>query len=121
METWDLRRHDLDYAFLRRLVDQWRDVADNYYGDFCPLTPYRMENDVWMAWQFDRPEVGGGMVQVFRRPKSSIVAIDRHGLITPEIGFDRASSGKSCVYERPTQICPENESVQGLEGNTLSA
>ena len=80
--TWDLRRHDLDYAFLRRLVDQWRDVADNYYGDYYPLTPYRMENDVWMAWQFDRPEAGGGMVQVFRRPKSSIVAMNfkLHGL-----------------------------------------
>jgi alpha-galactosidase len=25
---------------------------------------------VWMAWQFDRPEAGEGMVQVFRREDS---------------------------------------------------
>jgi len=70
------RRRDLDYEFLRGLVAQWREVADNYYGDYYPLTPYRTENDVWMAWQFDRPESGGGMVQVFRRPKSSIAAMN---------------------------------------------
>ena len=55
---------------------------ENYYGDFYPLTPYRTENDVWMAWQFDRPESGEGMVQVFRRPQSPVTAMDLkvHGL-----------------------------------------
>jgi alpha-galactosidase len=79
---WDLRRKDLDYNLLRRFIAQWRQVADNYYGDFYPLTPYRTENDVWMAWQFDRPEAGEGMVQVFRRPDSPTVSANfkLHGL-----------------------------------------
>ena len=79
---WDLRRKDIDYSLLRRFVAQWRQVADNYYGDFYPLTPYRTENDVWMAWQFDRPEAGEGMVQVFRRPGSPMVSANfkLHGL-----------------------------------------
>jgi alpha-galactosidase len=68
---WDMRRADLDYAGLRRLVDQWREVAPNYFGDYYPLTSYSLENDVWMAWQFDRPELGQGMIQVFRRAESS--------------------------------------------------
>jgi alpha-galactosidase len=71
---WDLRRKDLDYNLLRRFIAQWRHVADNYYGDFYPLTPYRTENDVWMAWQFDRPQAGEGMVQIFRRPESPMVS-----------------------------------------------
>jgi alpha-galactosidase len=29
-----------------------------------------------MAWQFDRPESGEGMVQVFRRPESPVTAED---------------------------------------------
>ena len=73
---WDVRRKDLDYDLLRRMIAQWRQVADNYYGDFYPLTRYRTENDVWMAWQFDRPESGEGMVQVFRRPESPVTAAD---------------------------------------------
>ena len=66
----DLRVPDLDYAALRRLVGQWRQMVTNYYGDFYPLTGWTRDNTVWMAWQFDRPEIGEGMVQVFRRENS---------------------------------------------------
>jgi alpha-galactosidase len=37
------------------------------FGDYYPLTPYSLTNTVWMAWQFDRPERGDGVVQAFRR------------------------------------------------------
>jgi len=66
----DVRLKDLDYAALRRLIGQWRKIAPNYYGDFYPLTPWTRDDTVWMAWQFDRPEAGEGMVQVFRRHNS---------------------------------------------------
>ena len=35
--------------------------------DYYPLTPYSQHEDVWMAWQFNRPAAGQGMVQAFRR------------------------------------------------------
>jgi alpha-galactosidase len=66
----DVRLKNLDYPALRRLVGQWRQIAPNYYGDFYPLTPWTRDDTVWMAWQFDRPEAGEGMVQVFRRHNS---------------------------------------------------
>ena len=39
-------------------------------GDYYPLTPYSLANDAWIGWQFDRPEEGDGMIQVFRRGDS---------------------------------------------------
>jgi alpha-galactosidase len=66
----DVRLKDLDYEALRRLLGQWRKIARYYYGDFYPLTSWTRDDTVWMAWQFDEPEVGGGMVQVFRRQRS---------------------------------------------------
>jgi alpha-galactosidase len=39
------------------------------YGDFYPLTPYSLSNNVWMAWQFNRADTGEGCVQAFRRAK----------------------------------------------------
>lgn len=66
----DVRLKDLDYAAIRRLIDQWRQIAPNYYGDFYPLTPWTRDSTVWMAWQFDRPEAGEGMIQIFRRHNS---------------------------------------------------
>jgi len=66
----DSRVRDLDYAALRRFIDQWRQINANYYGDFYPLTPWTRDDTAWMAWQFDRPATGEGLIQVFRRHNS---------------------------------------------------
>jgi alpha-galactosidase len=73
---WDVRVKDADYDLMRRLVDQFRQVADCYRGDYYPLTSYSLENTTWMGWQFDRPDLGRGMVQVFRRGDSIYKAAD---------------------------------------------
>ncbi|MBZ5563370.1 MAG: GH36 C-terminal domain-containing protein, partial [Acidobacteriia bacterium] len=66
----DVRRPDLDYVLLRRRVAEWRTISKYYYGDYYPLTGYRTQDDVWMAWQYDCPEQGEGVVMAFRRPGS---------------------------------------------------
>ncbi|MBI5085673.1 MAG: alpha-galactosidase [Candidatus Solibacter usitatus] len=58
------------YDNLKRRIAEWRQVAWNYYGDYYPLTPYTLDAVSWMAWQFDTPAKGEGMVQAFRRPES---------------------------------------------------
>ncbi|MHB0959756.1 MAG: alpha-galactosidase [Pirellulaceae bacterium] len=73
---WDARREDLNYDELRRLTSQWQQLAPHYAGDFYPLTPYSLAPTDWLGWQFDRPEVGEGMVQVFRREASLYRAVD---------------------------------------------
>jgi alpha-galactosidase len=37
-------------------------------GDYYPLTPHSISEKEWLAWQFNRPEKGDGIVQAFRRP-----------------------------------------------------
>ena len=66
----DVRKPGADWALIRRVAEQWRQVAPCFLGDFYPLTPYHLNDDVWMAWQFDLPERGEGMVQAFRRDNS---------------------------------------------------
>lgn len=66
----DIRNKSLDFASLKRLSSQIPEIADNWLGDYYPLTPYSTEDNVWIAWQFDRPEAGQGMVQAFRRPNA---------------------------------------------------
>jgi alpha-galactosidase len=60
----------LDFAELRRLTEQCKKAAPYFLGDFWPLTPYTLDESVWMAWQFNRPELGVGAIQVFRRSQS---------------------------------------------------
>jgi alpha-galactosidase len=57
----------VDFTRLRRLVNEWRQISDTFFGDFYPLTPYSLAENIWMAWQFDRPDLGCGAVQAFRR------------------------------------------------------
>jgi len=66
----DTRRKDVDWDLFRRTVSQWREVIDCFLGDFYPLTSHNLSDDAWMAWQFDLPAEGRGLVQVFRHTSS---------------------------------------------------
>ena len=54
-------------AAQQRAYAECRQVAPRMLGDYYPLTPYTLANDHWIAWQFDRPDQGDGVVQAFRR------------------------------------------------------
>jgi len=58
----------------RKLIAQWRQVAEFYYGDFFPLTEYSDDQTTWMAWQWGSPDGRAGIVQAFRREKSPFVS-----------------------------------------------
>ena len=55
----------------RRLIDEFKRLRPFFYGDFYPLTPYSIGDDVWMAYQFHREDLGQGMLLAFRRPNAS--------------------------------------------------
>lgn len=76
------RQEGLDWKDYLRMVNEWRSVSEYLLGDFYPLMPYTLEDTVWMAWQFDCPERGEGMVQAFRRAASpdESLRVKLHGL-----------------------------------------
>ncbi|MEE2990742.1 MAG: hypothetical protein VX715_09010 [Planctomycetota bacterium] len=76
--SWDVRRRDFDYDFCRRMLKIRRMVTSFYYTDFYPLTSYRTENDVWMAWQFHDPQAQAGLFHAFRRPQSPASSLQFH-------------------------------------------
>ncbi len=59
-----------DYLTCIRMANEWRQIADDLLGDYYPLTPYTLADDTWMAWQYDLPEKGRGVVQAFRHSAS---------------------------------------------------
>ena len=79
---FDMRRKDLDFDLIRRVLGQWRRYAECYFGDYYPLTAYTLDPTTWMAWQFDVPEKGSGLVQAFRRGESpyEVARFKLHGL-----------------------------------------
>jgi alpha-galactosidase len=59
-----------DYQTCIRIANQWWQVAGDLPGDYYPLTAYDLAGDAWMAWQYDQPEKGQGVVQAFRHAES---------------------------------------------------
>jgi alpha-galactosidase len=67
------------------------------FGDYYPLTPYSLADNVWIGWQFDRPEADGGCVQVFRRQNAA------SGSITLQLqGLDPAESYDVRNFDSPS-------------------
>ncbi len=54
-------------AAQQRAYGECRRVAPLMLADYYPLTPYSRDLDRWIAWQFNRPEQGDGVLQAFRR------------------------------------------------------
>ena len=67
--TSDIRRDDYDFALGRELIALWRRAAPLLlHGDYYPLTPFSRSGEEWVAWQFDRPQLGEGLLQAIRLP-----------------------------------------------------
>ncbi len=65
---FDFSRLDqVNWELLRQRLTEWRGLADLYYGDYYPLSGWNNREDGRLAWQFNRPKEGDGIVQVFRR------------------------------------------------------
>jgi alpha-galactosidase len=63
----DSKDYDLDLC--RKLLNEYLSLRPFFYGDYYSLTPYGLDPKTWMAWQFNRPDLGAGILQAFRRPE----------------------------------------------------
>ncbi len=99
-----------DWALLRTMNEEFVRIQDDLlYSDFYPLTDYSLEDDVWMAFQFDRPAVGSGAVLVFRRrdAQAATMRFFLHGLDAGrqyrienfDLGGSELLSGKSLMQK----------------------
>jgi alpha-galactosidase len=106
---WDVRRTDIDYPELRKLVEQWRSIAPDFAGDYYPLTSFDGSHSSWMAWQFDNRASNEGFVQVFRRPESEessrtlklqgLEPSSSYGVHNADTGTTEMMTGKQLMQE----------------------
>lgn len=58
------------FAAVKKSLEKYGLIQKYFYGDFYPLTEYTQNDDAWMAYQFDLPAEGEGIVVVLKRPAS---------------------------------------------------
>lgn len=59
-----------DLTKLKENFKQYQSIHKYFYGDFYPLTEYTQNEDAWMAYQLNRPDLHEGVVVALKRPKS---------------------------------------------------
>ncbi len=72
---WDILSKSFPMAEARASIAEINANRKYWIGDYYPLTPCAMTDDVWMAWQLDRRDLDEGIVLAFRRkacPQSSL-------------------------------------------------
>ncbi len=67
----DARDKSLNYMLFKRMLAEFRKLQPYLLDDYYPLTPYSTENNVWIGWQLNSPEKGGGYALVFRREEAA--------------------------------------------------
>jgi len=75
--NWKLTNPDVSIPEMQKCVIDFKRLRPYYYGDYYPLTPPEnmTGDDVWLAYQMNRPEQEDGIVIAFRRkdnPSESI-------------------------------------------------
>jgi alpha-galactosidase len=70
MLDWDPFKPDFNVEKAQRIVEEFKEVRDLYWGDYYPLSSYSTQDNVWMAYQFAQPDHQRGIALAFRRGKS---------------------------------------------------
>lgn len=98
----------------KALAAEFRRVRGYFMGDFYPLTPYSTADDVWMAYQFHRPEKNAGIVLVFRRTKcaNSVLRLPLRA-VDADVRYELRFSDEH--LQRSTKALYGRELLHGIE------
>jgi len=100
---WIADAAGFDTARAKRLLDSYRAVRHLLVGAWYPLLPYSRQPDAWMAVQFHRPDLDGGMILAWRRPECLYPSVEvvLHGL------------NPTALYDLHSETSPEHKRLPG--------
>lgn len=75
---WDINSSNGSIPQMQKCIQDFKRLRPYYYGDYYPLTGTKnmLLDNVWLAYQLNRPIKGDGIIMAFRRkdsPEGSIV------------------------------------------------
>jgi alpha-galactosidase len=66
MVDWEPRK-PFPMELAKGLVEEFKQAREFFYGDYYPLSPYSTSDDAWIAYQFHKEDLRGGIALIFRR------------------------------------------------------
>ena len=67
--NWKITEPNVSFFDMQARIEEYRRVRDYFLEDYYPLTELEgtTRDDIWLAYQYDRPSDGTGIVVAFRR------------------------------------------------------
>jgi len=89
--NWDINSREHSQPELQKYISLFKQLRPYYYGDYYPLTftDQMTSDNVWLAYQQNRPENGDGIIMAFRRKNcaNESVTVKLRG-IDPKINYE---------------------------------
>ena len=98
--NWEVTgRNSESIPAMQKSIMEYKSLRPYYYGDYYPLTGTGglTQDDIWLAYQMNRPSVGDGIIVAFRRKDSTLESI-----IVNLRGVD--SNEKYLIFNEDTQV-----------------
>jgi alpha-galactosidase len=85
---WDYLNKDFPMEKAKAAIKEVEENQKYWYGDFYPLTPCSTKLDQFIAYQFHRPDLNGGIMLGFRRKEceASTLVVKPQGL-SPDVTY----------------------------------
>ena len=113
--NWKLTQQGESFTDMQRTLQEFQEVRPYFYEDFYPLsgTGDLTGDDIWLAYQLNRPSDWSGYIVAFRRAKceSNTYVVHLQGL---------DPSGYYRVYNKDNNEAKEYKGLQLAEGLTLT-
>lgn len=71
--NWDINSREHSQPELQKYFQEFKSLRPYYYADYYPLTTTEnmIKDNVWLAYQLNRPEESDGIIMAFRRINSN--------------------------------------------------
>jgi alpha-galactosidase len=96
--------------FLTTGINEYKETQPYFLADFYAMTPYSTGDDVWTAWQLNRPEKKDGLVILLRRGSSLYSSMD----------MELHHLDPNATYEVDVRHTYDKEPVKEMKGSDLA-
>ena len=89
--NWDINGREHSQPEMQKYFQEFKSLRPYYYGDYYPLTSTEnmTKENVWLAYQQNRPDIGDGIVLAFRRKNCEVesISVKLRG-IDPKVSYE---------------------------------
>lgn len=110
----DIFNEAVDFTTIKAFLAAREDLVPFLKGDFIPLLPYSRDSQNWLLWQYDRSDLGEGIIFAIAHEGSLYRSIVARPLnIAPDFDYE-IRTNEGFVFDAPVRISGKQLLEEGI-------